>query len=149
MASTATEPLDGASSRVTRARLTTPDHAGSRAGDRLRCAATTASATRWQALRLTTPLAAASGGPRTESSGPRTGMTTALATTRQRSVPGKNKNPMLGWHPPAELSAWVRAEAERRGVTVSVILNEALEAYRRSVEQLISSPLSAGEVRTN
>jgi hypothetical protein len=48
-------------------------------------------------------------------------------------MPGKNKNPLLGWHPPAGLSAWVRAEAERRGVTVSVILNEAVEAYRMAV----------------
>jgi hypothetical protein len=45
-------------------------------------------------------------------------------------MPGKNKTPLLGWHPPAELSAWVRAEAERRGVRLSVVLNEALEAYR-------------------
>jgi hypothetical protein len=47
---------------------------------------------------------------------------------------GKNATPLLGWHPPAELSAWVRAEAERRGVKLSVVLNEALEAYRASVE---------------
>jgi hypothetical protein len=45
-------------------------------------------------------------------------------------MPGRNKNPLLGWHPPAELSAWVRAEAERRGVPLSVILTEALTAYR-------------------
>jgi hypothetical protein len=45
-------------------------------------------------------------------------------------MPGRNKNPLLGWHPPAELSAWVRAEAERRGVPLSVILTEAVEAYR-------------------
>jgi hypothetical protein len=43
---------------------------------------------------------------------------------------GKNKNPMLGWHPPAELSAWVKDEAARRGVTVSTILNEAIEEKR-------------------
>jgi len=47
-------------------------------------------------------------------------------------MPGKNKTPLLGWHPPAELSAWVRAEAERRGVTLAIILTEALEAYRRA-----------------
>jgi hypothetical protein len=43
---------------------------------------------------------------------------------------------LLGWHPPAELAAWVRAEAGRRGVTVSVVLNEAVEAARaRSSEE--------------
>jgi hypothetical protein len=45
-------------------------------------------------------------------------------------MPGKNKTPLLGWHPPAELSAWVREEAKRRGVPLSVVLNDALEAYR-------------------
>jgi len=48
-------------------------------------------------------------------------------------MPGKHKAPLLGWHPPAELSAWVRAEALRRGVTVSVVLNEALAAYQLAV----------------
>ena len=45
-------------------------------------------------------------------------------------MPNQHKNPMLGWRPPAELSAWVRAEAERRGVALKVILDEALTAYR-------------------
>lgn len=45
-------------------------------------------------------------------------------------MPGKNKTPLLGWHPPAELSAWVRAEAERRGVTIAQVLTESVEAYR-------------------
>jgi hypothetical protein len=49
-------------------------------------------------------------------------------------MPNQHKNPMLGWHPPAGLSAWARAEAERRGVPLRVILDEALEAYRRDVE---------------
>jgi hypothetical protein len=49
-------------------------------------------------------------------------------------MPGKNKTPLLGWHPPAELSAWVRDEAERRGVTLAVILNEALSEYQASRE---------------
>jgi len=55
-------------------------------------------------------------------------------------VPGKNKAPLLGWHPPAELSAWVRAEAQRRGVTVSVILNEAIEVLRELREQKFRAP---------
>jgi hypothetical protein len=50
-------------------------------------------------------------------------------------MPGKNKTPLLGWHPPAGLAAWVRAEAERRGVTISTILNEALTCYRRDREK--------------
>jgi hypothetical protein len=45
-------------------------------------------------------------------------------------MPGKNRNPMLGWHPPAELSAWVRDEAQRRGVTVSTVLNEGMGTLR-------------------
>jgi hypothetical protein len=48
-------------------------------------------------------------------------------------MPNKHRNPTLCWHPPAELSAWARAEAERRGVHLKVILDEALEAYRASI----------------
>jgi len=48
---------------------------------------------------------------------------------------GRHKTPLLGWHPPAELSAWVRGEAERRGVKLTVILDEALRAYRAQCEQ--------------
>jgi hypothetical protein len=44
-------------------------------------------------------------------------------------MPGKNKTPLLGWHPPAELSARVRSLAQRRSVPISVILNEAVTAY--------------------
>lgn len=47
---------------------------------------------------------------------------------------GRNKNPLLGWHPPAELSDWARAEAKRRGVKLSQVLNEALEHERSAVE---------------
>jgi hypothetical protein len=43
---------------------------------------------------------------------------------------GVHKNPFLGWNPPAEDSAWARAEAERRGVALSTILTEALGEYR-------------------
>jgi hypothetical protein len=46
-------------------------------------------------------------------------------------MPGKNKTPLLGWHPPAELSAWVRAEAQRRGVSISAVLNEAVGEAKR------------------
>ena len=45
-------------------------------------------------------------------------------------MPSRHKAPLLGWHPPAELQAWVRAEAERRGVPLSVILNEAVTEKR-------------------
>jgi histidinol-phosphate/aromatic aminotransferase/cobyric acid decarboxylase-like protein len=45
-------------------------------------------------------------------------------------VPNQPKNPMLGWRPPAELSAWARAEAARRGVGLKVVLDEALSEYR-------------------
>ena len=52
-------------------------------------------------------------------------------------MPGRNKNPLLGWHPPAELAAWAREEAERRGGgrgALSDLLTEALAAYRQAVE---------------
>ena len=45
-------------------------------------------------------------------------------------MPNQHSSPMLGWHPPAELSAWARAEAERRAVPLSVVLTEALEDKR-------------------
>jgi hypothetical protein len=58
---------------------------------------------------------------------------------------GRNKTPLLGWHPPAELSAWVRAEAERRDVKLSAVLNEAIEAYRKLCEaRLAAEPLRGG-----
>lgn len=50
-------------------------------------------------------------------------------------MPGKNKNPMLGWHPPAELSAWVRDEAQRRGVPISTILTEAIREKQERTER--------------
>lgn len=51
-------------------------------------------------------------------------------------MPNQHKTPMLGWHPPAELSAWVKAEAKRRGVPYRVLLDEALAQYReRQLDQ--------------
>lgn len=50
-------------------------------------------------------------------------------------MPNQHSAPLLGWHPPAELSAWVRAEAGRRGVPLKVVLNEAVEHYREAVER--------------
>ena len=44
-------------------------------------------------------------------------------------MPNKHKSPMLGWHPPGLYSERVRAEAARRDVPYSVILNEALAVY--------------------
>jgi hypothetical protein len=49
-------------------------------------------------------------------------------------VPNQHKNPMLGWRPPADLSAWARAEARRRGVHLKVILDAALARYREHTE---------------
>jgi len=43
---------------------------------------------------------------------------------------GKNKDPLLGWHPPVAQSIWVREEAARRGSNISAVLNEAVEVYR-------------------
>jgi hypothetical protein len=41
----------------------------------------------------------------------------------------KHKSPLLGWHPPAGQAARVRAEADRRGVKLSVVLNEMLNDW--------------------
>jgi len=54
-------------------------------------------------------------------------------------MPSRHRSPLLGWHPPPELAAWVRAEAERRGVHLSTILNEAIhdaEHHRTTREAL-------------
>ena len=48
---------------------------------------------------------------------------------------GEHKTPLLGWHPKsAELSAWLRAEAERRGIPLARVLDEAVETYRELVD---------------
>jgi hypothetical protein len=46
-------------------------------------------------------------------------------------VTGKNATPLIGWHsvdPTAK--PWVKAEAERRGITERELLDEALAEYR-------------------
>lgn len=46
-------------------------------------------------------------------------------------MPNQHKTKLLGWHPAsAEDAAWVRAEAERRGVNLKVVLDEMLAEYR-------------------
>lgn len=50
-------------------------------------------------------------------------------------MPNQHATPMLGWHPPAELGAWARAEAERRAVPLKVVLDEALTLYREHVTE--------------
>lgn len=50
-------------------------------------------------------------------------------------MPNQHANPTLSWHPPAELSAWARAVAKRRGVALKVILDEALTRYREQAEK--------------
>ena len=52
----------------------------------------------------------------------------------------RHKSPMLGWHPPAELSAWARAEAERREVDLSAVLTEALSDYRAKHDPAVPDP---------
>jgi len=59
-------------------------------------------------------------------------------------VPSKHKSPLLGWHPPAELSAWVRAEAQRRGVPISAVLNEAVRLLRSAEAARTGVPVSDG-----
>jgi hypothetical protein len=48
--------------------------------------------------------------------------------------PSKHKSPLLGWHPPADLAAWARDEAERQEVPLSRILTAALDIYRAFCE---------------
>lgn len=58
-------------------------------------------------------------------------------------MPGRNKHPLLGWHPKsAEDVAWLRAEAKRRGVTLAVLLDDALAQYRSGCQWM----LAPGEV---
>lgn len=45
-------------------------------------------------------------------------------------MPNQHKTALLGWHPSsAEDAAWVRTEAERRGVDLKVVLDEMLAEY--------------------
>lgn len=50
-------------------------------------------------------------------------------------MPNQHKNPLLGWHAPAELAAWARAEAKRTGTTLKALLTEALAEYRAKREK--------------
>ena len=59
-------------------------------------------------------------------------------------MPSKHKSPLLGWHSPAELSAWVRAEAQRRGVPISAVLNEAVRLLRSAEAARTGVPVSDG-----
>jgi hypothetical protein len=45
-----------------------------------------------------------------------------------------DRHKMRPWRPRAELAAWAMDEAERRGVPLSQVLNEALEHERSTVE---------------
>ncbi len=50
---------------------------------------------------------------------------------------GQNKTRLVGWHPSADLLAWLDAEIERRGGgrgTQTAILDEALAALRDALE---------------
>ena len=46
----------------------------------------------------------------------------------------KHKAPLFGWHAPAELQAWARAEAQRQEIPLSAVLTEALYNYRTYCE---------------
>lgn len=59
-------------------------------------------------------------------------------------MPGQHKTKLLGWHPTsAEDSAWVRAEAERRGGkdkgALTRLLDEALADLRAKHERAASA----------
>jgi len=43
---------------------------------------------------------------------------------------GRNRHPLVGWHPPAELADWARAQAAQQGRRLSDLLTEALDEYR-------------------
>ena len=52
-------------------------------------------------------------------------------------MPSRHKSPLVGWHPPADLAAWLRAEAERRDVPLSVVLTEACQQYRENKARVL------------
>ena len=58
-------------------------------------------------------------------------------------MPSQHKTPLLGWHPPAGLAAWARAEAARRDVPLAAVLTEALAAYRERAEATGDQPASS------
>lgn len=46
-------------------------------------------------------------------------------------MPGKNKTKLIGWHSDdPTLKAWIKAEADRRGMTIREFLDEVLAQYR-------------------
>ena len=55
-------------------------------------------------------------------------------------MPGKNKTPLVGWHPPADLQEWIRAEITRRDMRLSAFLNavirDAMTAQTAPVSRL-------------
>lgn len=51
-------------------------------------------------------------------------------------MPGKHKDPLLGWHASAEQQAFVRKEAKNRGVSISTVLNDALAWYIAAQEKI-------------
>jgi hypothetical protein len=58
---------------------------------------------------------------------------------------GKNKTPLVGWHPSPGLVAWLDEETERRGGTRgmrSAILEEALATLRDILETETAVPAS-------
>ena len=57
----------------------------------------------------------------------------------------RHKAPGLSWHPPGELGAWARTEAQRRGVRLSALLTEALTAYRKTSERKQRAVMTAGK----
>jgi hypothetical protein len=48
---------------------------------------------------------------------------------------GRNRHPLVGWHPPTELADWARTQAAQQGRRLSDLLTEALEEYRTRVTQ--------------
>jgi hypothetical protein len=44
-------------------------------------------------------------------------------------MPNQHKTPVLGWHPPAELLARIRAAVKRRGITLADFLTAASTEY--------------------
>jgi hypothetical protein len=46
-------------------------------------------------------------------------------------MPNRHKNPGISWHPAdPTLKPWIKAEAERQGLTGKALLDEALAEYR-------------------
>jgi hypothetical protein len=61
---------------------------------------------------------------------------------------GKNATPLVGWHPRADLVAWLESEVQRRGGGRGIrseILDEALEHYSHASREWLDKHETKGD----